>query len=336
MASSLFTEGMARASAAHPWRTVVAWVIVFFLAGGLAGTFFFDTVTTEIKFLNDPESERAEKLVEDRLQRPTSVTDLLIVRSTEQTVDDAGFQQAVEGIADKITALGAEVVTAARSYYVTQDESQVSDNRRSTIVPIVLAGGTAGAEENIAEVHKAIDETTFPNGFEVFITGEATLAREFTVGAEEDLVRGEAIGIPGSAYHPRSGVRSCRCRGHPYHSGDRRNRRSYRPGSRHWPGRRDECFRTEHDHDDRPRSRDRLFAVHRVTVPRGAGKRHPHPRRYRHSRRHCKPGCLLQRCDGSSRAGRPGVACTPLGSIGRSPHSPTRRTWPKHFLSKSS
>lgn len=196
MASSLFTEGMARASAAHPWRTVVAWVIVFFLAGGLAGTFFFDTVTTEIKFLNDPESERAEKLVEDRLQRPTSVTDLLIVRSTEQTVDDAGFQQAVEGIADKITALGAEVVTAARSYYVTQDESQVSDNRRSTIVPIVLAGGTAGAEENIAEVHKAIDETTFPNGFEVFITGEATLAREFTVGAEEDLVRGEAIGIP--------------------------------------------------------------------------------------------------------------------------------------------
>ena len=188
MLSRLSTEKLARVSAAHPWRVIVIWVIVFLVAGGLAGALFIDTVTTEIKFTNDPESDRAQTFLEERLRGERVVTDVLMLRSADLPVDDATYRQTVEELVGKISALGPKIVSAAPTFYQTGDESQVSKNRRSTIVPIVLAGGTAEAEKNIAEVHSIVDGAALPGGFEVFITGEATLAREFTVGAEEDLL----------------------------------------------------------------------------------------------------------------------------------------------------
>ena len=195
MASTLSTEGLARVSASHPWRVIIVWVIVFLVSGGLAGALFLDTVTTEIKFLNNPESDRARTFLEERLRGPRLVTDVLMFRSAELTVDDAAYRQAVDGVVSNITALGEEIVVAAQTYYDSEDEFQVNESRRSMIVPVVLAGGTAKSEEHIAEVHAAIEHVSLPTGFEVFITGEATLAREFTVAAEEDLVKGEGIGI---------------------------------------------------------------------------------------------------------------------------------------------
>jgi len=197
MLSALSTENLATMSLTHPWRVIIAWVIVFLVAGGLAGTLFMDSVTTEIKFLNTPESDRAQDFLEDRgLRGPIAVTDVLMVRSADTTVDDEAYRQAVEDLVGRITALGAEVVADAPTYYMTEDDSQVSADRRSTIVPIVLAGGTAHAAENVAEVHEAIEAASMPAGFEVFITGKAILDHELTVGAEKDLVRGEMIGIP--------------------------------------------------------------------------------------------------------------------------------------------
>ena len=174
---------------------VAIWVVVLVVSAGLAGALFADSVTTEIKFLSNPESDRAQTVLEEQLGRPTSVTDIVMVRATELTVDDEAFRRTVEDLAGKITALGTDVVAAAPSYYLTEDESQVSPDRRSTIVPIVLAGGRKDMEIFVHKVHEALDEFAAPQGFEVFITGEATLAREFTEQAEKDLLQGETIGI---------------------------------------------------------------------------------------------------------------------------------------------
>ena len=65
MVSSLSSENLARVSAANPWRVILIWVIILVVAGGLAGTLFLGTVTTEIKFLGNPESEQARKLLEE-------------------------------------------------------------------------------------------------------------------------------------------------------------------------------------------------------------------------------------------------------------------------------
>ncbi|HWL91196.1 MAG TPA: hypothetical protein VNP90_07500, partial [Actinomycetota bacterium] len=62
-------ESFARASSRHPWRTVVAWVVLLGGAIGLvAGGLFGDALTNAIDFTNEPEAKEAARLVEERLR----------------------------------------------------------------------------------------------------------------------------------------------------------------------------------------------------------------------------------------------------------------------------
>ena len=194
MLSSLSTESLARASAAHPWRVILAWAIVFLAAAALFAVLFEDAITTEFNFIGTPESKRADNLLEDRLRGPEAIADVVIVRSDTVTVDDPTFRQTVEDLVGRIRALGPEIVAGVSPFYETGDQSQVSENRRSTFIPVVLTGELSDAETNVEEVHEVLDEATLPAGFEVFITGQATIGQEFTKTSEEDLVKGETFG----------------------------------------------------------------------------------------------------------------------------------------------
>ncbi len=76
MLSSLSTENLARASAAHPVRVILAWAIAFLAGAALFVALFEDAVTTEFKFIGNPESERADNLLEDRLRGPEAIADV--------------------------------------------------------------------------------------------------------------------------------------------------------------------------------------------------------------------------------------------------------------------
>ncbi len=194
MLSSLSTENLARASAAHPVRVILAWAIAFVAGAALFVAFFEDAVTTEFKFIGNPESERADTLLQERLRGPEAIADVVIVRSDTVTVDDPIFRETVENLVGRIRALGPEIVGGVDPFYETGDQSQVSESRRSTFIPVVLTGDLNDAETNVEEVHKVLDEATSPAGFEVFMTGEATIGHEFTTTSEEDLLKGETFG----------------------------------------------------------------------------------------------------------------------------------------------
>ena len=78
----------------------------------------------------------------------------------------------------------------------TGDKSLVSDDRRSTILPIVLTSPLTNAEANVEVIHEILDHASAPSDVEVFITGEATLSRDFTKGNQDDAKKGEAIAMP--------------------------------------------------------------------------------------------------------------------------------------------
>ena len=82
------------------------------------------------------------------------------------------------------------------SYYETGDESMVSADRRTTVVPIVMAGGFKEAESNVESVLEVIDDTEVGDQFEVFITGQSTFSRDFVEGNQADAEKGEAFGVP--------------------------------------------------------------------------------------------------------------------------------------------
>jgi RND superfamily putative drug exporter len=154
-----------------------------------------DALTTEGGFLNSPESQKGADLLEERLRGEDPVTETVIIRSESETVDDAAFQAVVESVVAEVSAV-PDLVTDAASYYSTGNEALVSDDRHSTVVAVTLAGELDDAEERVPDYEAALEHAAASaSGFQVLSVGDATLAEEFNTIAEEDLARGEMIGL---------------------------------------------------------------------------------------------------------------------------------------------
>jgi len=189
----LSTESLAVASSRHPWRTLAFWGLAVVVSMWVSANLFASAVSTEDRFLNEPESQVAADLLEERLRGPLRITEMLIVRSDELTVDDPAFQEQVSGLTLSVVGLGSEIVQIAVNYYMLGDESMVSADRHTTIVPIVMAGDVNQVVENIDTVRDAVQPTAA--GFETFVVGLGSVNRDFAVLSEEDLKTGETIGI---------------------------------------------------------------------------------------------------------------------------------------------
>ena len=81
------TEYLARASAERPKRTIAIWLVVMVAAFVAIATLVDGTMTTEFCFFNNPESKRADSLLEFRLRGPADVNEVIIVRSSTITVE---------------------------------------------------------------------------------------------------------------------------------------------------------------------------------------------------------------------------------------------------------
>src|SRR6266545_2207060 len=196
MALSLSTEALARASARRPWFVVGAWAAIIFASAVAIGALLASGLTTEVSLTNNPESQRAEDLLEDRLRGPEPTNEIIIVRSDTATVDDPQFQAQVEGIFADVSALGPGIIAGGTNLYQSNDPTLVSEDRHTTILPFVMAGDREKAEDNIGEVLDVVDKANGAGGFEVLIAGGASLGDEFQTQAQHDLEKGESIGIP--------------------------------------------------------------------------------------------------------------------------------------------
>jgi RND superfamily putative drug exporter len=188
----LSTKRLAAASARHPWRTIGAWVVVSVLAVAAIALLLGDSLTTEGRPTNDPESERAID-VQARAFPPdtrNAVSDIVVVRSEQHTVESAPFRSFVETlIAD---GRATNVVGDARSYLTDPDPSLVSRDRRATIVPILVID--SDGVEDVVQVVEAADADP---DFAVSITGDQTLDYDFNKLSQEDLENGELrFGLP--------------------------------------------------------------------------------------------------------------------------------------------
>ena len=102
----------------------------------------------------------------------------------------------MSGLRNEVAALGSSFVASVVSYYETGDESLVSTDRRTTVVPIVMAGEFKDAESNVKSVIDLVDQANQGDKSEVFITGESTISRDFVEGNQADAEKGEAFGVP--------------------------------------------------------------------------------------------------------------------------------------------
>jgi uncharacterized membrane protein YdfJ with MMPL/SSD domain len=197
MALSMFsTEGLARVSARRPWFVVGTWAAIIVAAAIAIGTLLASGLTTEVSITNDPESERADNLLEDRLRGPDPTNEIVIVRSSDATVEDPQFRGFVEDLYGEISGLGSGIIASGTNFYQSNDPSLVSEDGRTTILPFVMTGDHEEAADNIGEVLNVVEERNGVDGFEVLITGGASINDELDEQAQKDLETGESIGIP--------------------------------------------------------------------------------------------------------------------------------------------
>ena len=195
MLSRISPESLARVSGTRPLIVVFIWLVLAVLAVLIAGALLGSATTTELRLIGNVDSERAKGLLKERLgSRP--ITEIVVIQSDSLTVDDPGFRENAESIFASLVGLGPETVMAGSNYYLTGDESLVSADRATTIMPMVMAGELDEAIDSIEEFVHITEAEDGRDGFRVLLGGEASISYENSELAESDLQKGERFGIP--------------------------------------------------------------------------------------------------------------------------------------------
>ena len=194
MASRISTEGLARSSARRPWLVIGAWVVALVLAA-ISAPALGDALTTSANMLNKPESLRGEDLLEQRLRGPQALNETVVIRSPTATVDTPAFRQVVERVTADLAAR-QDIVASAVNYYQTDAPGLVSEDRRTTVIPVRLAGDYDDAIDNAGKYVALIEAADTDPAFQVLTVGFGSINEEFSRISEEDLQKGESIGIP--------------------------------------------------------------------------------------------------------------------------------------------
>ena len=128
---------LAELSTAHPRRVLAIWGVLCVVAILLAGGLLPSALVTEDHETNNPESQRAQRLIDQRLPSHSAVSEVVIVRSERTLVSDPAFAAHVRLLIDRVRRTGA--VRGIRSY-LDAGANLVSRDRHATMIPIALAG----------------------------------------------------------------------------------------------------------------------------------------------------------------------------------------------------
>jgi RND superfamily putative drug exporter len=188
-------ETIARACACHPWRTIAVWVVVLVCAA--AGTFLYlgGALSNEQSFTNNPESFRAQELVDQVFPDAKQSRELVILRSETKTVDEEEFRQQVRAVDGKVMALGPDIVVAGADYTTDDSPVLISTDRHAALLVFTMAGSAGSGTEDAKALGAAVHDAVDGSGFEALVTGEASINNDFGIAAERDLRTGEIFGV---------------------------------------------------------------------------------------------------------------------------------------------
>jgi uncharacterized membrane protein YdfJ with MMPL/SSD domain len=190
--SRLSPRRLAEIAVARPVRVLVVWGALVVAGVILSGALLGSALTSEGDVTNNPESKRAQELIDDRLPQRDAVDEVVIVRSEQVQVTDPAFRRRVSSLVEELRGEGG--VAQVSSYLDPGGEALVSADGRAAILPVVLGGEE---EERIDDVVLIVERADGAEGFSVDVTGEFTAGRDFQEVSGEDLSKGELqVGLP--------------------------------------------------------------------------------------------------------------------------------------------
>lgn len=183
------TETLASFATRRPRTTIGIWVAVFLIAGVIAGMFLQGNLSSQWRFLSSPESRTADKLIDERLRDPYTSIEAVVVTADSTPYSDDSFADFIDVLIQDIRALGTDVIVSA-------DKVETGQGQTAGLIMVQMAGTADEASESVVHLHEVVDAADQSSQFHVSVSGNATLSNDFITGSENDLVTGEAIGIP--------------------------------------------------------------------------------------------------------------------------------------------
>jgi putative drug exporter of the RND superfamily len=188
----LSTQTLVRMSARYPWRVVGAWVVVVVVGAVAIVGLLGGALTTEGNPTNNPQSQRAKGVL-SRAFPPTvgaAVTDIVVVRSAQYTVEAPRFRALVRRVASDVRRAGG--VGSVRTYLDAGDPSLVTRDGHASMVQFAAA-----SDDGIDDVVSAVERADASPGFDVSVTGQKSRDRDFNELSQSDLQHGELeFGLP--------------------------------------------------------------------------------------------------------------------------------------------
>ena len=139
-------------------------------------------------------------LIENKIRGPIGTNEIVVCESTKYTVDDPEYQVAVETLTAEIAELGPDIIRpeSLGNFYSNGLPFLVSEDRGSTLITLIMAGDFDQNADNIEAVVDVVHEyaATETGNFVIKVTGQATIGLDNRELSQEDLEKGEAMGVP--------------------------------------------------------------------------------------------------------------------------------------------
>jgi RND superfamily putative drug exporter len=179
------TGRLARASARRPWLTLGLWAAALAVALPLAGQ-AEGAVTPEVRNLITTESDRGNELdVLHRSAGSETYDETVILTSRSASFGDPAFDNAIKDVVRAVEAVdGVESVTPPTA------DAGVAESGRTALVQVETTADVAVVEALVEAVY-GLDVP----GFELLVSGQESAMLAFSALAQEQLARGELIGV---------------------------------------------------------------------------------------------------------------------------------------------
>jgi RND superfamily putative drug exporter len=180
----------------HPRAVLGAWLLLAALCALLVVRGAGSAFGTDIERSDGSESVRANAWLRAHLpaaSAPDRPNEVLVLHAPALTVDDPAYAAAANAIAERLQALGTDVVAGGRSYFLDGDASLVSADRHTTLVPLILLD----PQRNARVLRDAVREAT-PADSPITVTpvGPASVGLAYQELANSDLRAELRIGLP--------------------------------------------------------------------------------------------------------------------------------------------
>lgn len=190
----LSTEKIANNSARHPWITIGIWVLAIIGSIFIAIELLGSAITMEDKPLNNPDYYKAQLLLEEKMPGFDQSRETIVIDS-DLLIDDPKYAAFVGTVVEDLNGLD-DIHEGAVSYFQTQAPQMVSEDQKTTIIPLALIGDTDEAMENVEKIEESLNKLDIENkDFDIYMIGEASMFGTFQEIAETDARTGEAYGI---------------------------------------------------------------------------------------------------------------------------------------------